>query len=124
MKAGVTATVIGIITTFIRLAPGLGGGYTLEPTAFVPSAPTATTITAQDHQSLTGGVMAPRTVRRSFAMDAGKRVLFYDPDFQTIVAAAALHRTTAEPPTRTNIRRSWRSQLSRKNTQVSSSCPG
>jgi hypothetical protein len=56
MKAGITAIAIGIVTAVIRFVPGLEGSSMLEPTAVVPSAPTAASaaITVQDDGSRIG----------------------------------------------------------------------
>jgi hypothetical protein len=111
-----------IISALIRFAPGLEGGSMLEPAAIVPSAPTvAARTTAQNYGSPTGPMTALETARRSIAINADSTAWFMRPI--PTIGAALLHTRKAGLPTRTNIRGSGRSRLSRRNTQAPRSCP-
>ena len=68
------------VTTLILLVNGLEAGSVLEPATFDPRPPAVAAMISAQQYELIGLISAPKTARRSVAMNAGNRGLIDDAD--------------------------------------------
>ena len=80
MKGESRTILLGFITALILVVNGLEAGAVLEPTTIDPSPLAAAAMSSAQQYELIGLISAPKTARRSVAMNAGNRGLIDDAD--------------------------------------------
>ena len=80
MKGESRTILLGIITALILVVNGLEAGAVLEPATFDPRPPAVAAMISAQQYELIGLISAPKTARRSVAMNAGNRGLIHDAD--------------------------------------------
>jgi hypothetical protein len=90
MKGESRTILLGIITALILVVNGLEAGAVLEPATFDPRPPAVAAMISAQQYELIGLISAPKSTRRSVAMNAGNRGLFDDADSH--------ERSTCSPP--------------------------
>jgi hypothetical protein len=68
------------VIALILLVNGLEAGSVLEPATFDPHPPAVAAMISAQQYELIGLISAPKTARRSVAMNAGNRGLIHDAD--------------------------------------------